>query len=127
MPDPLTVGGLVAAALAAGAVEAGKALLGQGAKDAYAALTAAAGRVLGPLAAALAGKPDSPDLAASVAVAVDAAPPEARSELGALAEALKAALPAEARTSIDNRVTIIASGANSIAGYNVNVNLPGKP
>ncbi len=44
-------------------------------------------------------------------------PDAVRSELAALAEALKAALAAEGRAgSIDNRITIIASGANSIAG-----------
>jgi hypothetical protein len=123
MPDPITVGALVAAALAAGATEAGKAVLGQAARDAYAALASAATRVVGPMAASLAGKPESTDLAA-----VNAQPADIQSELRSLAEALKAALPAEGRASIDNRVTVIASGAGAMAaGRDLNIGSIGSP
>ncbi len=60
MPDPITVGSLVAAMLAAGAAEAGKAALGAAAKDAYAALRSAAAGVLGPALGWLEKKPELP-------------------------------------------------------------------
>jgi hypothetical protein len=130
MPEPITVtvGALVAGALSAGATEAGKAVLGQAAKDAYAALRSAAARVLGSAVARLETKPESEDLAAVVREDVEAQPAEVQAELLALAEALKAALAAEGRAgTIDNRITVIASGANSIAaGRDANVTL-GKP
>jgi ABC-type nitrate/sulfonate/bicarbonate transport system substrate-binding protein len=75
-------------------------------------------------------KPDSEDLAAVVREDVEAQPAEVQAELRALAEALKAALAAEGRAgTVDNRITVIASGANSIAaGRDVNIgSLPGKP
>ena len=50
---------LVAAALAAGAIEAGKAALGAAAKDAYDKLKALAARALGPSVAQLEAKPES--------------------------------------------------------------------
>jgi hypothetical protein len=130
MPDPITVGSLVAAMLAAGAAEAGKAALGEATRDAYDALRSAAARVLGPAAGWLEKKPDSDDLAAGVAEQVAAQPDAVRTELAALAEALKAALAAEGRAgTIDNRITVIASGANAIAaGRDVTIgSLPGKP
>jgi hypothetical protein len=130
MPDPITTGSLVATMLAAGAAEAGKAALGQAARDAYAALKSAAARVLGPAAGWLEKKPASDDIAAGVAEEVAAQPEAVRAELAALAEALKAALAAEGRAgTIDNRITVIASGANAIAaGRDVNIGaLPGKP
>jgi hypothetical protein len=125
MPDPITIGSLVAAALAAGAAEAGKAALGAAAKDAYDKLTSAAARVLGPALAMLEKKPESDDLAAGVAEAVASQPEPVRDELAALAGALKAALAAEGRAAtIDNSVTVIASGAHAIAaGRDANVTL----
>ena len=129
MPDPITAGSLVAAMLAAGAAEAGKAVLGPAARDAYGALKAAAARVLGPALGWLEKKPESDDLAAGIAEEVARQPEPVRAELAALAEALKSALAAEGRAgSIDNRITVIASGANSIAaGRDVNIgSLPGK-
>lgn len=125
MPDPITVGSLVAAMLAAGAAEAGKAALGQAARDAYDALKSAAARVLGPAVGWLEKKPDSEDIAAGLADEVATQPDAVRTELAALAEALKAALAAEGRAgTIDNRITVIASGANSIAaGRDANVTL----
>ena len=97
MPDPITIGSLVAAALAAGAAEAGKAVLGQAAKDAYDKLKSAAARVLGAAVGRLEKKPESDDLAAVIADDVAAQPAEVQAELRALAEALKAALAAEGR------------------------------
>jgi hypothetical protein len=128
MPDPITVGALVAAAISAGASEAGKAVLGQAARDAYDKLKAAAARVLGPALGMLEKKPDSGDLAAGVAAEVDQQPEPVRAELRELAEALRAALGDEGRATIDNRVTVIASGANAIAaGRDVNIGaVPGK-
>ena len=129
MPDPITIGSLVAAALAAGAAEAGKAVLGQAAKDAYDKLKSAAARVLGAAVGRLEKKPESDDLAAVVADDVAAQPAEVQAELRALAEALKAALAAEGRAgTIDNRITVIASGADAIAaGRDVNIgSMPGK-
>jgi hypothetical protein len=128
MPDPITTGSLVAAMIAAGAAEAGKAALGQTARDAYDALKSAAARVLGPALGWLEKQPASDDIAAGVADEIANQPAEVQAELRALAEALKAALAAEGRAgTIDNRVTVIASGANSIAaGRDANVTL-GKP
>lgn len=127
MPDPVTVGALVAGALAAGATEAGKAVLGQAGKDAYAALKSAASRLLGPVVGMLEKNPESADLATGIAEAVEAEPEAVRAELAPLAEALRAALSEEGRASIDNRITVIASGTNAIAaGRDVNLTL-GKP
>jgi hypothetical protein len=127
MPDPITAGSLVAAALAAGAAEAGKAALGPAARDAYAALRSSAARVLGPAVGWLEKKPESDDLAAGVAEEVANQPDAVRTELAALAEALKAALAAEGRAgTIDNRVTVIATHGGIAAGHTVNVTLPGK-
>ena len=121
MPDPITVGALVAAALGAGAAEAGKAVLGQAARDAYDKLKSAAGAVLGPALAMFEKKPDSDDLAAGIAEAVAAQPAQVQAELGQLAEAVRAALAAEGRAaSIDNRITVIASGAGTIAAGHLN-------
>ncbi len=130
MPDPLTVGSLVAAMLAAGAAEAGKAALGQAARDAYDKLKSAAARVLGPAVGWLEKKPDSDDIAAGVAEEVARQPDPVQAELAALAEALKAALAAEGRAgTIDNRITAIASGAHAVAaaaGRDVHLTV-GKP
>jgi hypothetical protein len=127
MPEPVTAGALVAAALAAGASEAGKAALGGVAKDAYEALKTAAARLLGPALAMLEKKPDSDDLAAGVAETVDAAPAPDREALRTLAETLRETLAAEGRgASIDNRVTVIATHGSMAAGRDLNVTLPGN-
>lgn len=129
MADPITLGSLIAAALAAGASEAGKAALGAAAMDAYQALKAAAGRLLGPAAEQLEARPDSEHRAGVVAELVDELPDPDRHALGQLAEALRAALAAEGRgATIDNSVTVTASGAGAIAaGRDVTVGLPPKP
>lgn len=127
MPEPITVGSLVAAALAAGATEAGKAALGSAAKDAYDKLKSAAARVLGAAVGMLERKPESGDLAAGVAEAVAGQPEPVQAELAALAEALRAALAAEGRAAtIDNRITVLATHGGIAAGHTVNVTLPGK-
>lgn len=127
MPDPITVGALVAAALAAGAAEAGKAVLGQAARDAYDRLKAAAAGFLGPALGMLEKNPESDDLAAGVAEAVDGQPDPVRAELRRLAEELRAALTAEGRgATVDNRITVIATHGSIAAGHTVNVTLPGK-
>lgn len=127
MTDPITIGSLVAAAIAAGAAEAGKAVLGQAARDAYDTLKAAASRLLGPAVGMLEAKPDSDDLAAGIAAEVDRQEEAARAELRQLAEELRAAFAAEGRAaSVDNRVTVIATHHGIAAGRDVNVTLPGK-
>jgi hypothetical protein len=127
MPEPVTAGALVAAALAAGASEAGKAALGAVARDAYEALKTAASRLLGPALTMLEKKPDSDDLAAGVAETVDAAPAPDREALRALAETLRETLAAEGRgATIDNRVTVIATHGSMAAGRDLNVTLPGN-
>lgn len=94
MPDPIvSVGNLVAAALAAGAAEAGKAAFDQTARDAYEALKPAAARVLGPVAT-LEKEPESDDLAADIAEEVERQSAKEQDKLKRLAEALKGALAA---------------------------------
>lgn len=125
MPDPITIGALVASALGAGAAEAGKVVLGQAAREAYDKLKSATGTVLGPALAMFEKTPDSDDLAAGIAEAVAGQSAQVQAELGQLAETLRAALAAEGRAaSIDNRITVIASGARSIAaGRDANITL----
>jgi len=88
MPEPITVGSLVAEALAAGAVEVGKGV----AKDAYEALKSAASRALGPSVAHLEAMPDSAHRAGVVAELVDKQPEPVQAELHELADALCRAL-----------------------------------
>ncbi len=122
MAEPITIGALVAAALAAGAVEAGKGVLGAAAKDAYAGLKALAARVLGPAAEQLEAKPESDNRAGVVAELVEEQPAEVQESLRALAEALRGALAAEGRgATIDNRITVIATGGSVAAGRDVNI------
>ena len=84
---------------------------------------AAAARLLGSAATRLENKPESEDLAGVVADDVAAQPAEVQAELRALAEALRSALAAEGRaSSIDNRITVIASGAGAMAaGRDLNI------
>lgn len=101
MPDPVTIGALVAAALSAGAVEIGKTALGGPAKDAYEGLKAMVARWAGPDVAALEttardGK-STGRREAVVAEIVDERPEAERAEVRALAEALSNALEAEGR------------------------------
>lgn len=122
MADPITIGGLVAAALAAGAVEAGKGVLGTAAKDAYEALKGAAQRLIGAPAEALEGKPASDARASVLAEEVDEAPEVVQAELRQLAEALREAMTAEGKgAAIDNRITVIATGGSVAAGRDVNI------
>ena len=103
MPEPvsLTIGALVAAALSSGAAEAGKAVLGAAAKDAYDKLKTLVGRWAGNDVAALEtraqeGKPTRKPQGV-VAEAIDARPEQERDAARTLAEALSAALTAEGR------------------------------
>jgi hypothetical protein len=122
MADPITIGGLVAAALAAGAVEAGKGVLGAAAKDAYEALKGAAHRLIGGAVDELEKKPESNSRAGVVAEEVDEAPGAVQAELRQLAEALREALTAEGKgATIDNRITVIATGGSVAAGRDVNI------
>lgn len=95
MADPITLGALIATALASGASEAGKAALGAAAKDAYEALKSATRRLLGPAAEQLESRPDSNPRA--VAKLADDLPETDRNGLATLAEALSRALVAEGR------------------------------
>ena len=97
MTDPITLGALVATALAAGATEAGKAALGAAAMDAYMALHSAAIRILGEPAERLMEKPDSEHRAGYVAEIVDKNSEAERDELHRLADVLRGALTAEGR------------------------------
>jgi hypothetical protein len=126
MPEPFTVGVLVAAMLSAGASEAGKAALGAATKDAYEKLRSLAGRLLGPAVTHLEAKPESRNRAGVVAELVEEQPAATQAELRQLAESLRNALAADGRGAmIDNRITVVASGANSIAaGRDANVRAP---
>lgn len=97
MADLVTVGSLVAAALSAGAIEAGKVTLGGAAKDAYEKLRSAVSRLFGPAVAQLEEKPGSEPRKSVVAELVDEQPEVAKAELGDLADALRKALEAEGR------------------------------
>jgi hypothetical protein len=103
MPDPITVGSLVATALAAGATEAGKAALGAAAKDAYEKLRSAASRLFGSTVEQLVEKPESKNRIGTVAELVDEQPDAARAELRDLADALRNALEAEGRGALLNQ------------------------
>jgi hypothetical protein len=120
VPEPLTVGMLVAAALAAGA---GKGLLGGVSKDAYENLKAFAGRILGTAVNQLEARPGSDNRAGVVAELVEEQSEPVQAELRHLAEVLRSALSGEGRGAlIDNRISVVASGTNSIAaGRDANV------
>jgi hypothetical protein len=127
MPEPLTVGSLVAAALAAGATEAGKGLLGGVANDAYEKLKSVAGRVLGSSVTQLEAKPDSNNRAGVVAELVEEQPEPTQAELRQLAEGLREALAAEGLgATIDQRITVIATHGGVAAGRDVNIAAPPK-
>lgn len=129
MPDPVTLGALVAAALSAGAIEAGKAVLGATAKDCYEQLKMLASHLLGPSVSDLEARPESSARLGVVAEMVEEQAPPDQARLKALAEALRTALAAEGRgATIDNRITVIASGAGAIAaGRDVNLATPPRP
>lgn len=99
--DPITVGALAAAALSAGAGEAGKAVLGKAAGDAYTALKSLLTGWAAPDVAALEARAREGGTTkareAVLAEAIDARPQPERDEARALAEALSAALTAEGR------------------------------
>jgi hypothetical protein len=99
--DPITIGTLAAAALSAGAGEAGKAVLGQAAKDAYASLKALVAGWAAPDVAELETRArdgaSTKNREAVLAEAIDARPEPERAEARTLAEALSAALTAEGR------------------------------
>jgi hypothetical protein len=99
--DPITIGALAAAALSAGAGEAGKAVLGQAARDAYDSLKALVARWAAPDVTALETRAqeggDTRNRQAVLAEAIDARPEPDREEARTLAEALSAALTAEGR------------------------------
>lgn len=99
MPDPVTIGTLVAAALAAGAAEIGKAAFGGPAKDAYEGLKTMVGRWADHDVAALenAAQEGKATKGREVVVAeiVDERPEAERMAAEAIAERLSAALTAE--------------------------------
>ena len=109
MPDPVTTGALVAAALTAAAPIIGKDVVGPAVKDAYAALKSAISRWAAEDVDKLEAKPDSPARAAVVAEAVDDAPEPDRAALRDLVDQLRAALAAagqaEAAATITNTFT----------------------
>lgn len=99
--DPITIGTLAAAALAAGATEAGKAVLGAAARDAYDMLKSVVAGWAAPDVDDLESKArkGAPTKAreAVVAETIDARPEPDRDEVRALAVALSEALKAEGR------------------------------
>lgn len=99
--DQMSVGTLAAAALSAGAVEAGKAVLGGAARDAYDKLKALVARWAAADVTALEARAQEGAATkareAVLAEAIDARPEPERDEARALAEALSAALTAEGR------------------------------
>lgn len=125
MPEPTSIGALVAATLAAGAVEAGKATFGEAAKDAYEKLKSFAVRLIGPSVAELEAKPSSVPRAGVVAEKVDEQAVADKTELKALAEALREALVAEDRgVLLDNqimRINVFADRGGIAAGGNLSV------
>ena len=99
--DPITIGALAAAALTAGAGEAGKAVLGQAARDAYDRLRTLVADWAAPDVAALEARAQegasTKTREAVLAEAIDARPEADRAEARTLAEALSADLAAEGR------------------------------
>lgn len=99
--DPISIGTLAAAALSAGAGEAGKAVLGKAAGDAYAALKSLLVRWAAPDVAALESRAQDGSATkareAALAECIDSRPEPERASARALAEALSAALAAEGR------------------------------
>lgn len=97
MPDPVTVGALVAATLSSAANAIGKDVVSPAVKDGYTALKGMVARWAAPNVEQLEQKPDSAARAAVVAEIVDDQPPEAQHELLTLAETLRAALQSEGK------------------------------
>jgi epoxyqueuosine reductase QueG len=133
MVEPVTTGGLVAAALAAGAGTMAHGALGAAARDLYQGLKSAVVRATGHErdVADLEANPDSGPRAAVLAEVIDSHTAGAE-ELRALAERLVAALDAEGRRPfVEHRVKVVAyeHGIAAAGDNHVTINNPatGKP
>jgi hypothetical protein len=92
MSDPLTIGGLVVAAIKIAAPEAVKAAVGEAVKGAYRSLTDRLLRSASAEVAMLEASPDSLDKQLAVAEIIDAQPDTDKDDLKVLAENLLAKL-----------------------------------
>lgn len=127
MPDPVTVGALVAATLSSAATAIGKDVVGDAVKGAYQSLKSAIAGWAGDDVAKLEAKPDSTARAEVIAETVDELPPETRAKVEALARALRDAMAKDGQgASVDNRITVIADRGSIAAGRDVNIGAPPK-
>lgn len=92
MSDPVSIGAIVAAALSAGATEAGKSVLPTVVNDAYHALKSTVLRLIGSDVERLEANPDSEARKGVVAELVDEQPEPEKIELRVLVAALTQAL-----------------------------------
>lgn len=116
MVEPVTTGALVAAALTAAAPIIGKDVVGQAAKDAYAALKS---RLSAFMARDVERLEDSPTGARGAVIAeeVEAQPDPEKAELRALAETLRQALEADGH---GQAVTGMVNQFNAYGGQQFN-------
>lgn len=124
MVEPITTGGLVAAALGAAAGTLANGALGAAAKDAYEALKAAVIRATGEShdVAKLEAKPDSSHRASALAETIDDNASASSAELKALAEALAKALEREGQQQVvEKHVNVVAHDYGTAAGRDVNI------
>jgi hypothetical protein len=101
MADPVTIGTLVASALAIASEASLKGLIGEGVKDAYKALKDKVAAWGGGDLAALEDNPASPARRNVVAEIIDSQPDDAKLELPALAEKIIAALRASRNIGLE--------------------------
>lgn len=116
MPDPISAGALVAAAMTAAAPIIGKDVLGQAAKDAYVALKSRLAAFAARDTEKLEENPTE-SRGAVLAEEVDAQPEEQQTDLRALAESLLQALRAEGQ---GDRVAATLNQFNAYGGQQFN-------
>ncbi len=103
MPDPVTIGALAAAALAAGAGAIGKSVAGAAATDAYNALKNALVPVSEKNVTKLEAAPEAEHRALSLAEDVDDLDADTQAKISVLANALRDALAADGQEELVTR------------------------
>lgn len=126
MPEPVSVGALVAAALGAGAAALAKGVLSAAAKDAYEKLKSAVARWASDDVARLEQK-QSPVREAALAEIVDEREKNEKQDLAALAQALLALFDEKERARVENRITVIATHGGMAAGRDQTINYGPPP
>lgn len=121
MPDPVTIGTLAAAALAAGAGAIGKSFAGAAATDAYNALKNALMPVSEKNVTMLEAAPEAEHRARSLAEDVDDLDADTQAKIKQLAEMLRKALASEGVNHAIPQQTITVGDGSIAAGGSISV------